>query len=150
MGKFSLTRTLQGLTVINFGMGAFNLFNKIKNRDLQSRIDALLKQREELREKISQLQDVKIETLEHKVLVEQKIENLNCILAKNNEDFTILRDFVNNNSVPLDSNIVKQKIEIAEKSYHSVSEAAADLVKNIKQNFIGGDGFNFVIENLQE
>jgi len=83
MGKFNLTRTLQGLTIINFGMGAFNLFNSIKNRNWHSRLDELIKQRELFRGQISDLQDVKIESLEQKAksdrdkLVEDLTETMN-------------------------------------------------------------------------
>ena len=64
------------MTVTSFGMGAFNLFNNIQNRNWQTRVDALIADRESLSAKISVLQEVKIESLEHKITVEEQINKV--------------------------------------------------------------------------
>ena len=149
MGKINLTRAIQGLTVINFGMGVFNTVKSIKTRNLNNRIEALVQQRDELRVKISELQEIKIESLEERMKIENKIRLFNDALSKNNEALENIKGYVSVNTDSIDSSLLNQKVETAENTFKSVSEAAAELVKNIKKDFIGGDEINLLISNLQ-
>ena len=135
MPKININNILRGMTVTSFGMGAFNLFNNIQNRNWQTRVDALIADRESLSAKISVLQEVKIESLEHKITVEEQINKVLIALNENNKSLTSLKDYALANPSTLNPEIVNAKIEQAEKSGKMVNETANNLFNNLNEPF---------------
>ena len=149
MPKININNILRGMTVTSFGMGAFNLFNNIQNRNWQTRVDALIADRESLSAKISVLQEVKIESLEHKITVEEQINKVLIALNENNKSLTSLKDYALANPSTLNPEIVNAKIEQAEKSGKMVNETANNLFNNLKSS-IGDEWFNSILKSIQE